>query len=409
MTDAQVHGNDELVMHYMMEFYFRVCRHDPDPDHRGQDAGGPLQGQDHRRAQEPDEAGPQDRHPAAGRHRSDRAHRTGAEGGRLCGAPGREHPGGRHRAGRQQRRERERPDRREHPGGQGRGRSRSAPPPPTSPATSGAVATRVGEDTTLAQIIRMVSDAAATKAPIAKIADTVSGFFVPAVICIAVVTTLVWLLLGRDVGLRAGPRHLRAGHQLPLCAGSGNAGGHYGGQRLGRKNGILFKTAASLEDRRPHPDRGAGQDRHHHQRRAHRHRPSARRRACTETELLTLAAALERRSEHPLARAVLACAEERQLELPPSYRLCRPAGQRPYRQAGGQGDLCGGNAAFIGTKVALPARCRSRPQPLAARRAKRPLLRRRRPSAGRYRRGRHHQGGQPRRPSGSCRTWASGS
>ena len=61
-------------------------------------------------------------------------------------------------------------------------------------------ATRVGEDTTLAQIIRMVSDAAATKAPIAKIADTVSGFFVPAVISIAVVTTLVWLLLGRDVG-----------------------------------------------------------------------------------------------------------------------------------------------------------------------------------------------------------------
>ena len=67
----------------------------------------------------------------------------------------------------------------------------------------------MGEDTTLAQIIKMVSDAAATKAPIAKIADTVSGFFVPAVISIAVVTTIVWLLLGHELGLCAGPRHLR--------------------------------------------------------------------------------------------------------------------------------------------------------------------------------------------------------
>ena len=75
-------------------------------------------------------------------------------------------------------------------------------------------ATRVGEDTTLSQIIRMVSDAAATKAPIAKIADKVSGVFVPAVITIAVITTLAWLLLGRDLGLCSGAGYLGAGDQF---------------------------------------------------------------------------------------------------------------------------------------------------------------------------------------------------
>ena len=95
-------------------------------------------------------------------------------------------------------------------------------------------ATRVGEDTTLAQIIRMVSDAAATKAPIAKIADTVSGFFVPAVISISVLTTLVWLLLGREFGY-ALARGISVLVTAALCAGSGNAGGHHGGQRSGCK------------------------------------------------------------------------------------------------------------------------------------------------------------------------------
>ena len=126
-------------------------------------------------------------------------------------------------------------------------------------------ATRVGEDTTLAQIIRMVSDAAATKAPIAKIADTVSGFFVPAVISIAVVTTLVWLLLGRDVGyaLARGISVLviscPCALQRPWCEER-----HPVQDRCGARGG------------RAHPHRGAGQDRHHHLRRAYRHRPSAR-------------------------------------------------------------------------------------------------------------------------------------
>ena len=130
-------------------------------------------------------------------------------------------------------------------------------------------ATKVGADTTLAQIIRMVSDAAATKAPIAKIADTVSGFFVPAVISISVLTTLVWLLLG--VRRRAGPGHLGAGHQLPLCAGSGNACGHHGGQRSGGQERHPVQNCRLAGSCRPYPDRGAGQDRHHHQRRAPGH------------------------------------------------------------------------------------------------------------------------------------------
>ena len=96
-------------------------------------------------------------------------------------------------------------------------------------------ATRVGEDTTLSQIIQMVSDAAATKAPIAKIADKVSGIFVPTVITIAGDHHPGLAAAGPGCGLRPGPWHLGAGHQLPLFAGAGHAGGHHGGQRHGRQ------------------------------------------------------------------------------------------------------------------------------------------------------------------------------
>ena len=110
-------------------------------------------------------------------------------------------------------------------------------------------ATRVGEDTTLSQIIQMVSDAAATKAPIAKIADRVSGVFVPAVIAIAAVTTAVWLLLGQTRRLRARARHFRARHQLSRARwASPRRSPSWSAAALGAKNGILFKTAASLEE-----------------------------------------------------------------------------------------------------------------------------------------------------------------
>ena len=176
-------------------------------------------------------------------------------------------------------------------------------------------ATRVGEDTTLAQIIRMVSDAAATKAPIAKIADTVSGFFVPAVISIAVVTTLVWLLLGRDVGYALARGISVLVISCPCALGLATPVAIMVGNGLGAKNGILFKTAAALEE--------AGRTRIVALDKTGTitcGKPTVTdllpAEGVTETELLTLAAALEGRSEHPLARAVLAYAEEKQLTLP---------------------------------------------------------------------------------------------
>ena len=225
-------------------------------------------------------------------------------------------------------------------------------------------ATRVGEDTTLAQIIRMVSDAAATKAPIAKIADTVSGFFVPAVISIAVVTTLVWLLLGRDVGYALARGISVLVISCPCALGLATPVAIMVGNGLGAKNGILFKTAAALEE--------AG--------RTHIVAldktgtitcgeptvtdllPAA---GVTETELLTLAAALEGRSEHPLARAVLAYAEEKQLALPSVTDFTALPGNGLTAKLEGK-EIFGGNAAFTGTKVAIPAALQTQAAALAA-------------------------------------------
>ena len=225
-------------------------------------------------------------------------------------------------------------------------------------------ATRVGEDTTLAQIIRMVSDAAATKAPIAKIADTVSGFFVPAVISIAVVTTLVWLLLGRDVGYALARGISVLVISCPCALGLATPVAIMVGNGLGAKNGILFKTAAALEE-------------------AGRTRIVALDKTgtitcgeptvtdllpavgVTETELLTLAAALEGRSEHPLARAVLAYAEEKQLELPSVTDFTALPGNGLTAKLEGK-EIFGGSAAFISTKVAIPAALQTQSAALAA-------------------------------------------
>ena len=169
-------------------------------------------------------------------------------------------------------------------------------------------ATRVGEDTTLNQIIKMVSDAAATKAPIAKTADKVSGVFVPAVLAIAVVVTVIWLLVGRDfsyalgrgisVLVISGPCALGLATPVAIMVGSG----------VGAKNGILFKTAVSLEqtgkvklvalDKTGTVTTG---------------QPAVTdilpAEGVTEEELLTAALALESRSEHPLAKAIVAFAQ----------------------------------------------------------------------------------------------------
>ena len=225
-------------------------------------------------------------------------------------------------------------------------------------------ATRVGEDTTLAQIIRMVSDAAATKAPIAKIADTVSGFFVPAVISIAVVTTIVWLLLGRDVGYALARGISVLVISCPCALGLATPVAIMVGNGLGAKNGILFKTAAALEE--------AGRTQivaldktgtiTSGQPEVTDLFPAA---GVSETELLTLAAALECKSEHPLARAVLACAEEQQLE-PPTVADFTALPGNGLRAALDGKEIFGGSAAFIGTKVAIPAALQARAAALAA-------------------------------------------
>ena len=173
-------------------------------------------------------------------------------------------------------------------------------------------ATRVGEDTTLAQIIQMVSDAAATKAPIAKIADKVSGVFVPVVIAIAAVTTLVWLLLGQDVGYALARGISVLVISCPCALGLATPVAIMVGSGLGAKNGILFKTAVSLEetgklqiislDKTGTITSG--------QPKVTDLLPAP---GFSQEALLRLAYALERRSEHPLARAILQKAEEQQL------------------------------------------------------------------------------------------------
>ena len=225
-------------------------------------------------------------------------------------------------------------------------------------------ATRVGEDTTLAQIIRMVSDAAATKAPIAKIADTVSGFFVPAVISIAVVTTLVWLLLGRDVGYALARGISVLVISCPCALGLATPVAIMVGNGMGAKNGILFKTAASLEaagrtqivalDKTGTITSGEPK--------VTDILPAD---GVTETELLTLAAALECKSEHPLARAVLAYAEAQQLDAPEVTDFAALPGNGLSAKLDGK-EIFGGNASFIGTKVTVPAQLQEKAAALSA-------------------------------------------
>ena len=225
-------------------------------------------------------------------------------------------------------------------------------------------ATRVGEDTTLAQIIKMVSDAAATKAPIAKIADTVSGFFVPAVISIAVVTTIVWLMLGHELGYALARGISVLVISCPCALGLATPVAIMVGNGLGAKNGILFKTAASLEaagrtqivalDKTGTITEGAP--------RVTDLLPAE---GVTETELLTLAAALESRSEHPLAKAVLADAEAKAITSPEVTDFAALPGNGLAAKLDGM-DIYAGNAAFIQTKLTLPAALAQQAEKLAA-------------------------------------------
>ena len=224
-------------------------------------------------------------------------------------------------------------------------------------------ATRVGEDTTLSQIIRMVSDAAATKAPIAKIADRVSGVFVPAVIAIAVVTTAAWLLLGRDLAFALARGISVLVISCPCALGLATPVAIMVGNGLGAKNGILFKTAASLEaagrtqivalDKTGTITRGEPE--------VTDLLPAE---GVTEGELLTLAAALEQKSEHPLARAVLAYAAARQLDPPEVTDFAALPGNGLTARLAGR-SVYAGSFSFIQTQAPVPAALAGQAQALA--------------------------------------------
>ena len=224
-------------------------------------------------------------------------------------------------------------------------------------------ATRVGQDTTLSQIIQMVSDAAATKAPIAKIADKVSGVFVPAVISIALVTTIVWLLIGKPFGYSLARGISVLVISCPCALGLATPVAIMVGSGLGAKNGILFKTAASLEetgriqivalDKTGTITSGepAVTD----------VLPAA---GVTEQELFRLAVSLEQKSEHPLSKAILKHAET--LGISPEEVAEFQALPGNGLTASYQGSpLCGGNDKFIGAKAQIPEAIKKQAQSLS--------------------------------------------
>ena len=224
-------------------------------------------------------------------------------------------------------------------------------------------ATRVGEDTTLSQIIRMVSDAAATKAPIAKVADKVSGVFVPIVIAIAVVAIIVWMLAGQTFGYALARGISVLVISCPCALGLATPVAIMVGSGMGAKNGILFKTAVSLEetgkvqivalDKTGTITSGEP--------RVTDILPAE---GVTETELLATAAALEKKSEHPLARAILQLAGERSMEIAEVEGFEAKPGNGLVATLAGDA-LAGGNLKFISAQAAVPAALRTAAETLA--------------------------------------------
>ena len=232
-------------------------------------------------------------------------------------------------------------------------------------------ATRVGEDTTLSQIIRMVSDAAATKAPIAKIADKVSGIFVPAVIVIALITTTIWLLIGRDFAYALARGISVLVISCPCALGLATPVAIMVGNGKGARNGILFKTAASLEE-------------------TGRIRIIALDKTGTitsgqpkvtdvipaegfdEKQLITLAASLERKSEHPLAKAVMEYAGTNGTETEEVEDFRALPGNGLSARLKGQ-TLTGGSLSFIASKTSIPENLKKEAEKLSEE-GKTPLL-----------------------------------
>ena len=224
-------------------------------------------------------------------------------------------------------------------------------------------ATRVGEDTTLSQIIRMVSDAAATKAPIAKVADKVSGIFVPAVISIAVLTVIVWLIAGESVGFALARGISVLVISCPCALGLATPVAIMVGNGMGAKNGILFKTAVSLEETgkveivaldktgtitsgEPKVTDVLAAD------------------GTSEEELLKLAYSLESRSEHPLAKAIVAYGAENQAEQIPVSEFKALPGNGLEGKVG-DADVKGGSLKFAQSQTEISEKIKSQAEKLA--------------------------------------------
>lgn len=223
--------------------------------------------------------------------------------------------------------------------------------------------TRVGEDTTLSQIIRMVSDAAATKAPIAKVADKVSGIFVPAVISIAVVTVIAWLIAGESVGFALARGISVLVISCPCALGLATPVAIMVGNGVGAKNGILFKTAVSLEETgkveiavldktgtitsgEPKVTDVLAAD------------------GYSKEELLRSAYSLESKSEHPLAKAIVAYGEEKQTKQLAITGFKALPGNGLEGKVG-DADVKGGSLKFAQSQTKLPEKIRNQAEKLA--------------------------------------------
>ena len=212
-------------------------------------------------------------------------------------------------------------------------------------------AVRIGEDTTLSQIIRMVSDAAATKAPIAKVADKVSGVFVPAVLLIAAVTTIIWLLAGQDAGFALARGISVLVISCPCALGLATPVAIMVGNGVGAKNGIMFKNASALEEagriRRIALDKTGT---------ITKGEPEVTdivaAEGVTKDELLLYAYALEKNSEHPLAKAIHMYAQQKKIEVKEVDELEALAGHGLQAKINGKG-LYGGNRGFIEEKTPI--------------------------------------------------------
>ena len=232
-------------------------------------------------------------------------------------------------------------------------------------------ATRVGEDTTLSQIIKMVSDASATKAPIAKLADKVSGIFVPAVIGIALATFGIWLLLGKEFAFALSRGIAVLVISCPCALGLATPVAIMVGNGMGAKNGILFKTAVSLEqtgktqivvlDKTGTVTNGE---------------PVVTdlipAEGVTEEQLFAAALALEKKSEHPLARAITAYGEEKGVAAAPIENFTALPGNGLRATQNGE-VLLGGSMKYVSSLVSVPDTLRAGAEALAEK-GKTPLL-----------------------------------